>query len=127
MLIFVIFIFIVSFSFYIYYNKQIFSVQLLSRLILFVLFIIYSIIVFSIFIRTYYKLNKNNDLVRTTNGEVINEKLEGLKNFLKDFSNISDKNEDYLILLEDYLIYSVIFEQNTLIVKNIFEKYILLI
>ena len=126
-LIFVIFIFIVSFSFYIYYNKQIFSVQLLSRLILFVLFIIYSIIVFSIFIRTYYKLNKNNDLVRTTNGEVINEKLEGLKNFLKDFSNVSDKNEDYLILLEDYLIYSVIFEQNTLIVKNIFEKYILLI
>ena len=75
----------------------------------------------------YETINKNNDLVRTTNGEVINEKLEGLKNFLKDFSNVSDKNEDYLILLEDYLIYSVIFEQNTLIVKNIFEKYILLI
>lgn len=126
-LIFVIFIFIVCFSFYMYYNKQIFSVQLISRLILFVLFIIYSVIAFSIFISTYYNLNRNNDLVRTTNGEVINEKLEGLKNFLKDFSKVSDKNEDYLILLEDYLIYSVIFEQNTLIVKNIFEKYILLI
>lgn len=126
-LIYVIFIFIVCFSFYMYYNKQIFSVQLLSRLILFVLFIIYSVIAFSIFISSYYNLNRNNDLVRTTNGEVINEKLEGLKNFLKDFSNVSDKNEDYLILLEDYLIYSVIFEQNTLIVKNIFEKYILLI
>lgn len=126
-LIYVIFIFIVCFSFYMYYNKQIFTVQLLSRLILFILFIIYSVIAFSIFISSYYNLNRNNDLVRTTNGEVINEKLEGLKNFLKDFSNVSDKNEDYLILLEDYLIYSVIFEQNTLIVKNIFEKYILLI
>lgn len=124
LIIFVIYIFIITFSFYIYYSKQIFSVQLLSSLILFVLFMIYSIIAFSIFIRTYYKLNRNNDLIRTTTGEIINEKLEGLKNFLKDFSNVSDKNEDYLILLEDYLIYSVIFEQNTLIVKNILEKYV---
>lgn len=124
LIIFVMYIFIITFSFYMYYSKQIFSVQLLSRLILFVLFIIYSIIAFFIFIRTYYNLNRNNDLVRTANGEIINEKLEGLKNFLKDFSNVSDKNEDYLILLEDYLIYSVIFEQNTLIVKNVFEKYV---
>ena len=57
-------------------------------------------------------------------GEELNENLEGLKNYLKDYSNIHEKDEKSLTLWEDYLIYSVIFNQNTKVIKNIWNKYI---
>ena len=41
-----------------------------------------------------------------------------LKNYLKDYSNIHEKDENSLTLWEDYLIYSVIFNQNTKVTKN---------
>lgn len=63
---------------------------------------------------------KKNSYIRTKKGE----DLEGLKNYLKDYSNISEKDEKSLTLLEDYLIYSVIFNQNTKVIKNIWDKYI---
>lgn len=56
-------------------------------------------------------------------GETINENLEGLKNYLRDFSSINEKDEKSLILWEDYLIYSVIFNQNTKIARNMCDKY----
>ena len=55
---------------------------------------------------------------------IINEKLEGLKNYLKDYSSIDEMDENGLALWEDYLIYSVIFNQNDTVVKNISDKYI---
>ena len=72
----------------------------------------------------YIIKSKKNSYIRTTKGEAINEKLEGLKNYLKDFSLINEKSEKSLILWEDYLIYSVIFNQNTKVVKNMCDKYI---
>ena len=66
---------------------------------------------------TYIIKAKNNDYIRTKKGEEINQNLEGLKNYLKDFSSLHEKDEKSLALWEDYLIYSVIFSQNT--TKNI--------
>ena len=73
---------------------------------------------------TYLSKNEKNEFVRTSMGEDINEKLEGLKNYLKDYSSIDEMNENSLALWEDYLIYSVIFSQNDTAVKNICNKYI---
>ena len=73
---------------------------------------------------TYIIKAKNNDYIRTKKGEEINQNLEGLKNYLKDFSSLHEKDEKSLALWEDYLIYSVIFSQNTIVVKNIWNKYI---
>lgn len=75
------------------------------------------------FFSTYVKKMRENMYIRTKKGEALNENLEGLKNYLKDFSNIDEKDEKSLKLWEDYLIYSVIFEQNTKVVKNIWNKY----
>ena len=50
------------------------------------------------------------------------EKLEGLKKYLEDFSSLENKSEEELILWEDYLIYSVIFNQNEKIIKEYREK-----
>ncbi len=76
------------------------------------------------YIYTYLSKNENNEFARTSTGEDINEKLEGLKNYLKDYSSIDEMDENGLALWEDYLIYSVIFNQNDTIVKNISDKYI---
>lgn len=59
--------------------------------------------------------------VRTKHGEKINEKLEGLKNYLQDYSSIKEKTADELVIWEDYLIYSVILNQNDKIIKE-YEK-----
>ena len=67
---------------------------------------------------------KQNGYIRTKKGEILNENLEGLKNCLKDFSTLHEKDENSLTLWEDYLIYSVIFNQNTKIIKNICDKYL---
>ena len=69
------------------------------------------------------KLKKNNG-IRTLKGEEVNLKLEGLKNFLNDFSLLNEKSKEELIIWQDYLIYSVIFNQNTKIVdkyKNVIK------
>ena len=46
-------------------------------------------------------------------------KLQGLKRYIKDFSNLKDKDKEHLQLWDDYLIYSVMFGLN----KQIPDKY----
>lgn len=89
-----------------------------------ILLVVYLPISIGIYFSTYIIKSKKNSYIRTTKGEAINEKLEGLKNYLKDFSLMNEKSEESLILWEDYLIYSVIFNQNTKVVKSMCDKYI---
>ena len=67
-------------------------------------------------------MNKKNPYVRGKEGNAINEKLEGLKNYIKDYSNLEEKNKEDITLWEDYLIYSIIFGINTQIVEEVWEK-----
>ena len=89
-----------------------------------ILLIVYLPIYIGIYFSTYIIKSKKNSYIRTAKGEAINENLEGLKNYLKDFSLMNEKNEKSLILWEDYLIYAVIFNQNTKVVKSMCDKYI---
>lgn len=95
---------------------------------LFILVFIISLILYiPIYLLTYFNTYiikmKKNSYIRTKKGEIINEDLEGLKNYLKDFSNMHERDEKSLTLWEDYLIYSVIFNQNSKVIKNIWDKY----
>ena len=60
---------------------------------------------------SYWKLSEK--------GKDLNLKLMGLKNLIKDFSNMDERDKNELVLWEDYLIYSVMFGNN----KNIVDKY----
>ena len=71
----------------------------------------------------YFIKQISNPYVRNEKGEEINVKLEGLKNYLKDFSSLDRKKLEDLILWDEYLIYSVLFNQNKSIVKEIYNKY----
>ena len=67
--------------------------------------------------------NQNCPYVRTEKGEEINKKLEGLKIYLKEYSYLEEKKESEIVIWEEYLVYSVLFNQNTKIIEA-YKKYI---
>lgn len=94
-------------------------------ILMFAILLVFNLpISLDIYFYTYIIKAKNNNYIRTKKGEELNENLEGLKNYLKDFSTIHERDEKSLTLWEDYLIYSVIFNQNTTVIKDIWDKYI---
>lgn len=72
-----------------------------------------------IYVRSYCILNKSNPYVRNKKAKEINKKIEGLKNFIKDYSLLKDRDGKEIEIWRDYLIYSVIFGQNTAIIDKI--------
>lgn len=56
---------------------------------------------------------------RTFKGNKINNYLNGLKHFIKDFSNIDDERIQSIKLWDDYLIYSVMFKNNIKVLDEI--------
>ena len=80
-----------------------------------------SICYIILFIIKYY-LNKAK-IKRTNKGEEINTKLEGLKNYIQEYSNLKEKNANDILLWEEYLIYSVIFNINDNVIKEMDELF----
>jgi uncharacterized membrane protein len=61
--------------------------------------------------------------VRSNKGIELNRKLEGLKNYLIDFSDIQNDSSQSLAIWDDYLIYSVIFGHNKVVVEE-YSKFV---
>ena len=100
------------------------NIAILLLPVMFILFFIMIILPFStiVYIKSYYRMNKQNPYIRNKQARNINKKLEGLRNYMKDFSQLSESQYNEIVLWEDYLIYSVILGQNSKIVKEIMEK-----
>lgn len=64
-------------------------------------------------------LKHKNKLIRTKEGNLLTEKIYGLKNFIKDFSNLSEATKKELVLWDEFLIYAIILEENTKILEEI--------
>lgn len=56
---------------------------------------------------------------RTKKGEEVNTKIEGLKNYIKRYSLLKDREKEQLLLWDDYLIYSVMFNENKKVIDEI--------
>jgi len=67
---------------------------------------------------TYFAKSIDMPFKRTDEANKINEKLMGLKNYLKDFSIMDNRLSNELKLWDEYLIYSVLFNQNQKIIKE---------
>lgn len=92
----------------------------LAPVIIFAKFIFPIIaIIYIISVRTNIKLNP---YIRNKKSKDINLKLEGLKKYMKDYSLLNQKSGEEINIWEDYLIYSVIFGQNTELVDEIRGK-----
>lgn len=66
--------------------------------------------------------NALNPFYRTKLGVKINKKIEGLKNYIKDFSNLENKKAKEIELWDEYLIYSVMFDINNKVVEELENK-----
>lgn len=75
-----------------------------------------SIIIYTV----KYKLDP---YFRTEKGKEINKKIEGLKSYLKNYSLLHEKERESVQIWEDYLAYSVWFEQNKTIIQQ-YKNYI---
>lgn len=60
-------------------------------------------------------------LKRTEDGEILTAQISGLKNFIRDFSNLSEAEKEQLILWDDFLIYAVVLEEKQRIIEDIFS------
>lgn len=70
--------------------------------------------------RIYNKVEVNNRFERTEEGEILVEQIAGIKNFIHDFSLLSEKEKESIVLWEDFLIYAIVLEENEKITKDIF-------
>lgn len=64
-----------------------------------------------------------NKYKRTKEGNILTEKLQGMKNFIHDFSNLDEATKNQLVLWEDFLIYAVVLEENEVILGEISKLY----
>ena len=106
------------FNKYVANNDSFIILFFIIMLILFFTMIIYPYKT-AVYIKTYYFMNKLNPYIRNKKAKEINEKLEGLKNYIKDYSMINERKKEEIDIWEDYLIYSVIFDENIKIVKDV--------
>ena len=65
---------------------------------------------------------ENTKVLRTKAGEGQMEYLYGIKNFIHDFSQLSEATKEQLVLWDDFLVYAVVLEENEQILDEIFRK-----
>ena len=96
----------------------------------FIIEIIIFLIVCLVFLGSIFAFNKRFLIIKTSTGKDIYLKLNGLKNYLKDFGNFDDKNLEEIVLWEEYILYAIILnESKTLLgqAKEEFNKLIAII
>lgn len=76
----------------------------------------------SVFIKLIINCFSVPKLKRTEAGDQVASYIYGLKNFIHDFSNLSEKDKDYLVLWEDFLIYAVLLEENEMVIDELLSR-----
>ena len=99
-------------------NNMIPIISFIIYAIVFIIFSFYPMILIISYI--IYNIKSTLDpYFRTKEGEELNRSIEGLKNYLKDYTLLDKQEKDGIVVWEEYLVYSVLFNQN----KKMIEKY----
>ncbi len=77
-----------------------------------------------IYLIAYIKMYKKDhtNLKRTKEGNRMLEQFNALKNFIHDFTLLSERKKEEIILWEDFLTYAVLLEENQEIVKDLLQN-----
>lgn len=65
----------------------------------------------------YY--NKAGIFIRTRKGDKLTEEIHSIKRFIHDFSILEESTKKNLVLWDDFLLYAVVLEENTIILDEI--------
>lgn len=105
---------------------------IINTKIVFMLLVLMSVIAFfSAIIAPFFAIayivsaciiHKSDPYMRNNKARKINQKLEGLRKYIKDYSLLDQKEFDDIKLWDEYLIYSIILGQNTKIVDDTWNK-----
>ena len=57
------------------------------------------------------------------NGKILMEQVFGIKNFIHDFSLLSEKEKEEVMLWNEFLIYAIVLEENSIIINEISKKF----
>lgn len=59
--------------------------------------------------------------MRTEEGNRLAEKISGLKNYIHEYSLLSEKEKESIVVWEDFLVYAVLLEENEKIIQDIYK------
>jgi uncharacterized membrane protein len=62
-------------------------------------------------------VNTLDKFKRTDKGNILTEKLYGMRNFIRDFSNLDEATKKHIVLWREFLIYAVTLEENDIILS----------
>lgn len=81
--------------------------------------------IFLFFLLVFLKMSAydKNKWVKTQKGYELYSRIVGLKNYIKDFSTLSEKELKEIEIWEDYLIYAIIFNNTSKLNKDALELY----
>lgn len=71
--------------------------------------------------KIYNKFEKDNRYERTDESKILVEQIAGIKNYIHNFSLLSEKEKENVVLWQDFLIYAVLLEENEIIAKDIYK------
>lgn len=93
---------------------------ILSTIMITTFFILIGTPIYRMVRRKIYKtIEGNNRYERTKESKILVEQIAGIKNYIHDFSLLSEKDKENVILWNDFLIYAVLLEENEKIVDDI--------
>ena len=82
--------------------------------------LIFALIIYKIFRCISFRRIENCKYIRTELGKKLTEEIAAMQRYIHEFSLLSEKERKDVELWEDFLVYAVILEENTKIVKEIF-------
>jgi len=114
----------VEFLNYMTRDKKMVEVALLLLAMIICMFLQFGIFVAGfVYLFTFSVVRFKDKIKRTEQGDFLAEKLYGMKNFIRDFSNLDEASKQHIVLWRDFLIYAVVLEENEVILKEISDMY----
>lgn len=93
---------------------------ILSTIMITTFFILIGTPIYRMVRRKIYKaIEVNNRYERTKESKILVEQIAGIKNYIHDFSLLSEKDKENVVLWNDFLIYAVLLEENEKIIDDI--------
>lgn len=105
-----------------FFSNNIAMIFKVIRVVVLILSGIAMIPLIPILVAKFIASNKYNKYKRTKKGTELLGQIYGLKNFLKDFSNIKNKKLEDVYLQEHYLVYALVFNINTTVDDEVLKR-----
>lgn len=76
-----------------------------------------------LFLCGYDSVKMKTQFARTEKGNELAEKIAGLQRFIHDFSALSEREKEEVLLWNDFLVYAVVLEENDLIPNDVISRF----